>query len=270
MAGAQPCPPGLTALREAGGSNVAGFCYTVPYAIGYVVITLWGPMSVAVIHFVHRQVERLRRWQVREKVSPERHSAHPERPEEWLEARKEAVVVNKWRLIWAVVAMGATLTVNAVAQSAKPGQASAKPVAPSTSTNREQNLKAYVELLRSDLRTQKVAVITEVMNFTDAEDQAFWPIYRQYETELARLNDERLQNIETYAKNYTNLSDAVANDLVTKALDLEARRAALKQKLFLQLKGAMSPKTAARAMQVESQILLLLDLQVAASLPIAE
>ena len=175
----------------------------------------------------------------------------------------------KWRLIWAVVAMGATLTVNAVAQSAKPGQASAKPVPP-TSTNREQNLKAYVELLRSDLRTQKVAVITQVMNFTDAEDQAFGPIYRQYETELARINDERLQNIELYSRSYTNLSDATANDLVTKGLDLEARRTVLKQKFFSQLKGAMSPKTAARALQVESQILLLLDLQVAASLPVAE
>jgi len=45
---------------------------------------------------------------------------------------------------------------------------------------------------------------------------------------------------------------------------------ALKQKFFTQLKGAMSPKTAARAMQVENQILLLLDLQVASSLPVAE
>lgn len=179
-------------------------------------------------------------------------------------------MANRWRLICAVVAMGATLTVNAVAQSAKAGQAPAKPAAASPSTAREQNLKAYVELLRSDLRTQKVAVITEVMNFTDAEDQAFWPIYRQYETELARINDERLANIDMYAKNFTSLSDSVANDLVTKALDLESRRTALKQKFFSQLKGAMSPKTAARAMQVENQILLLLDLQVAASLPIAQ
>src|SRR6185436_2670956 len=111
---------------------------------------------------------------------------------------------------------------------------------------------------------------TQVMGFTEAEDQAFWPIYRQYETELAKLNDQRLQGIETCAKNYTNLSDATASDLMTKALDLEARRVALKQKFFTQLKGAMSPKTAARAMQVENQILLLLDLQVASSLPVAE
>ena len=137
-------------------------------------------------------------------------------------------------------------------------------------TDREQNLKAYVELLRSDLRTQKVAVITQMMNFTDAEDQAFWPVYRQVQTELARLADDRLRNIELYAKSYTNLTDATADDLVTKSLDLEARRAALKQKYYAQLKAVVSPKTAARALHVESQILLLIDLQVAASLPVAE
>jgi len=166
--------------------------------------------------------------------------------------------------------MGATLTVNTLAQGAKPTQPAPRTVATATPTDREQNLKAYVELLRSDLRTGKVAIISQVMNFTDAEDQAFWPVYRQYEAELARINDERLRNIELYAKSYTSLTDATANDLVSKALDLEARRTVLKQKYYSQLKAVVSPKTAARALQVESQILLLLDLQVAATLPNAE
>lgn len=63
----ETCPPGLTALREASGSNIAGLGHTVPCAIGYVV-TLWGAEIVAGIHFVHRWVERRRRRQVREKA----------------------------------------------------------------------------------------------------------------------------------------------------------------------------------------------------------
>ena len=52
---------------------------------------------------------------------------------------------------------------------------------------KELNLTAYAELLRSDLRTQKVAIITEVVGFTEAEDKAFWPIYREYDLEMAKL-----------------------------------------------------------------------------------
>jgi hypothetical protein len=150
-------------------------------------------------------------------------------------------------------------------RSVSPGSAD-QPLPPAQS--RDLNLRAYVELLRSDLRTEKVAVITQMMHFTDAEDRAFWPVYRAYELELSRLNDDRIRGIETYSKTYASLTDATADDLMTKALDLEARRTALLQKYYTKLKAAVSPLTAARALQVERQILLLLDLQIAASLPV--
>jgi len=145
-----------------------------------------------------------------------------------------------------------------------------KPVALPREEARSGNLNAYVELLRSDLRTQKVAVITEMMQFTEAEDKAFWPIYREYDLELSRLNDERLALIESYANAYDSLTPATASDLVVKALDLESRRTALKQKYFAKLKGALSPLTAAKALQIEHQIQLLVDLQIAASLPVVQ
>ena len=114
---------------------------------------------------------------------------------------------------------------------------------------RERNLRAYVELLRSDLRTQKVAVLTEMMRFTEDEDKAFWPVYREYDLELSRLNDERLALIEMYAKAYDTLTPAIASDLIVTALDLESRRTALKQKYFAKLKVALSPIVAAKALQ---------------------
>ena len=135
---------------------------------------------------------------------------------------------------------------------------------------RERNLTAYVELLRSDLRAQKVAVITELMQLTEAEDKVFWPIYREYELEQSRLNDERLAGIETYAKVYDHITPATANDLAVKSLDLEARRTALKKTYYTKLAAVVSAMTAAKALQIENQIQLIIDLQVAASLPVLQ
>ena len=145
----------------------------------------------------------------------------------------------------------------------------AAPAAPANVEARERNLHAYIELLRSDLRTKKIALITEVMQFTEDEDAAFWPVYRGYEFELGRLTDDRLRLIERYAEVYNNLTDATADELVVKMLDLEARRNALKEKYYGKLKAALPARTAARVIQVENQIQLLVDLQIAASLPIA-
>jgi hypothetical protein len=135
---------------------------------------------------------------------------------------------------------------------------------------REANLRAYVELLRSDVRSQRVAILTEVMQFTEAEDAKFWPVYREYEAELAKINDERLTLIKDYAVNYETITDAVADRLALAALDLEARRHALKAKYYDRFKSVLTAKTAARFLQVENQVLLLLDLQIAASLPIVQ
>ena len=49
IAGAQSCTPGLNALREASGSNIGALAYTVPYAIGNILLTVWGPLVVAIM-----------------------------------------------------------------------------------------------------------------------------------------------------------------------------------------------------------------------------
>ncbi len=54
IAGAQTCTPGLNALREASGSNVGSLAYTVPYAIGNILLTVWGPVVVGVVHALRR------------------------------------------------------------------------------------------------------------------------------------------------------------------------------------------------------------------------
>jgi hypothetical protein len=153
---------------------------------------------------------------------------------------------------------------------AAPSLASAQGKPASAEETRETNLRAYVELLRSDVRSQKTAIITEVMQFTEAEDAKFWPVYREYETELGKINDDRIAGIRQYVANYETLTDAVADRLARAALDLEARRHALKVKYYDRFQSVLSPKTAAKFLQVEDQILLILDLQIAASLPIVQ
>jgi hypothetical protein len=144
---------------------------------------------------------------------------------------------------------------------------------PQVATDRETktlNLSAYAELLRSDVRAQKVAIITQVMGFTEAEDAAFWPIYREYDLAMAKLGDERVALIAEYAANYTKLTDPIAEKLATRALDLESRRQAAMAACYERVKAALSPRTALRFLQVEHQLLLLLDLQISASLPIVK
>jgi hypothetical protein len=78
-----------------------------------------------------------------------------------------------------------------------------------------------LELVRSDFRTQKVAIVTAAMPFTEQQAAAFWPIYRQYEAELTTLWDQRLALIKDYAQTYQAMTDAKATQLADGVLRLE-------------------------------------------------
>jgi hypothetical protein len=133
---------------------------------------------------------------------------------------------------------------------------------------RTLNLTAYADLLRSDIALQKAAIITHMMGFTEAEDKAFWPIYRDYDAQMTRLGEERVALVADYANAYDKISDDIADTLARKALDLERRRQEAKSKAYDRVKGALNGRLALRFLQIEHQLQQLIDLQISASLPI--
>jgi len=177
----------------------------------------------------------------------------------------------------ACVIAALAIATTASAQQKPPAPAKPKAATPAASKSaddkidpRDANIRAYVELLRSDVRASKIAIMASVMNFTEAEDKAFWPIYRQYDAELNTINDERVRLIADYANNFEALTDPVADRIAKGALELENKRQELKVKYYDRVKSATSAKTAARFLQVENQMLMIIDLQIAASLPIVQ
>ena len=64
--------------------------------------------------------------------------------------------------------------------------------------------------------------------------------------------------------------DQLADKLAATAIDLEGRRRAVVAKYYDRVKQAVGPRTALRFLQVEHQLLLLIDLQISAALPIAK
>jgi hypothetical protein len=141
---------------------------------------------------------------------------------------------------------------------------------PTLGQTEEANFKAYVELLRKDLNKDKVSILTEMMDLSPEEAAKFWPLYNSYDQELTKLRDQRVAFIRMYAENIGSLTDEKVTQIVNGLLDMESNRIQLRKKYFQTVSKALSAKLAARFVQVESQIEKLVDLQIAASLPVVE
>lgn len=128
--------------------------------------------------------------------------------------------------------------------------------------------EANLELVRADLKAQKVALVTLNMGLTDAQSQIFWPIYRKYDAELTTLNDQAIALIKDYAANYDKMTDAKAGELMKGTLSLMDKRLKLLVKVCDDFAKALDPVVAAKFMQCERQITAALDLQIGSQMPL--
>ena len=132
----------------------------------------------------------------------------------------------------------------------------------------KQNMQAYIDLMRTNVRDQKAEIMGSVMELNAADAAKFWPIYSEYDTELAKVNDLRVANIKEFAENYSQMNDEKADELIQNAMNYRKQRAELVAKYYGRVKEALGAVTAARFAQIEDQLLLIIDLQIASSLPI--
>lgn len=145
-----------------------------------------------------------------------------------------------------------------------------KAVASPEADAQKKNIDAYIALMRRDVRQEKAEIMGAVMVLSAADAAKFWPIYSGYDAELTRLNDQRVENIKQYARNYNQMTDDEADKLIQKSIAYRKQRAELFANTYEKVKQALGATTAARFAQVEDQLLLLIDLEIVSSLPVVE
>lgn len=126
----------------------------------------------------------------------------------------------------------------------------------------------YMELIRSDIKADRVALVTEAMALSQAHADIFWPIYREYEFEQSKLGDVKIGLIKTYAEGYMSMTDELAKELMEDVFDLDKDILDLQKKYFKKMDKELPSAVAAKFFQIDRQILMLMNLQIAAELPL--
>ncbi|MEN8007942.1 MAG: hypothetical protein ABFS42_13065 [Candidatus Krumholzibacteriota bacterium] len=128
----------------------------------------------------------------------------------------------------------------------------------------------YLELVRQDLKTVKTAYMTEGMNLTEEQGEVFWPIYRDYQTKLSEIGDHRIANIKDYAEHFENMTDDKASEIMKNSFKNRNDYVGLLEKTAKIVAKEMDPVAAARFVQVENTLNLLIELQLAGEIPLFE
>lgn len=128
------------------------------------------------------------------------------------------------------------------------------------------SLDSAIALVRAGIQANKTSIVGQLMNLNDQEAAAFWPIYRSYEYERSKLDDERVDVIKEYTEKYPDLSDAEAKAMADRMFACDLRLAALKRSYFKKFNKTLPALTVTKFFQLERRIDLTTDLKVESTL----
>ena len=102
-----------------------------------------------------------------------------------------------------------------------------------------KNTDAYIALMRRNVRQEKAEIMGAMMVLSAQDAAKFWPIYSEYDAELTKLNDQRVENIKEYGRNYDQMTDEEADKLIQNAMAYRKQRAELLTKTYDKVKQAL-------------------------------
>ena len=125
-----------------------------------------------------------------------------------------------------------------------------------------------IQMLREDIRAKRKQITAANMTLTADEATKFWPIYDQYMQETAKVNDQTWALIKDYATNYNTMTDEQAQDYMKRAAAVDQQLSALRTKYVPIFQKVISAKKTAQWYQIDHRLNLLLDLELAARIPV--
>jgi len=129
-----------------------------------------------------------------------------------------------------------------------------------------------MQILRDKIKADKKLLVATNMELTESEAKAFWPVYDQYQKDLAAINQRIGNLIKSYAADYRadTMTDEKAKKLTAEYVAIEKAEAGLKESYIPKLSKVLPAKKVARYLQVENKIRAALKYELAGEIPLVQ
>ena len=125
-----------------------------------------------------------------------------------------------------------------------------------------------LQQLRSEIQADRQAVVMANLKLTDAEGQAFWPLYREYRGEMAKVGDRLQKLIQDYAVTYENATPEQAKAMVDEMMSIQRAELKVKESYLPRFRKVIPELKVARLLQIENKIDILIRLELADAIPL--
>lgn len=132
----------------------------------------------------------------------------------------------------------------------------------------EMSNEDYLAVVHSVIQADRQATVAQAMQLTEAEAEEFWPLYREYRTDLSQIGDGLQKLVLDYAELYPNVPEDRAKKMLKELMKLEKEQVSKRAWYFKKFGRIIPADKTLRFVQIENRLNLALQLQLASEIPI--
>jgi len=132
-----------------------------------------------------------------------------------------------------------------------------------------QTPQDLIEVARSVITADRKAVVVATMELTEEEGKSFWPIYHEYRAEMGKITDDLMNLVLDYAKLYPTVPEERAKQMLETYTSLQQKHVDKRAAYLKKFATVLPAAKALRFAQVETRFDLLVQLNLAARIPLA-
>lgn len=130
--------------------------------------------------------------------------------------------------------------------------------------------EGQMELARTELRQQHMIIISKNLQLTPEQQEAFWPVYREYARDIATASDSKFEIIREFYTNYDLMKPEVAASLIQRTWDYQEKIIQIKRHYHADFNRVLGEVLATRFYQLDHRLDLITDLQILQEMPLVQ
>jgi hypothetical protein len=125
-----------------------------------------------------------------------------------------------------------------------------------------------IALTRASIQAKRQALVSGNLGLTEDEALAFWPVYRDYRLEMARVGDRLVKLITDFAASRESLTDEQATKMLNESLSIQSDELSVKKKFLGAFRKILPPKKVVRFYQIENKLDAIIRAEIADIIPL--
>ncbi len=133
-----------------------------------------------------------------------------------------------------------------------------------------QQVSDRIEVTRSVAEAERKMIVSKNLDLTEAESEAFWPVYNEYQVAIRKVNDKRVALIREFAADFDTLDDDRSEGLLKDYLDYQDEHVKTRRSYVKKFRKVLPARKTFRFYQIDGKLNVIVDFELARSIPLIQ